>query len=81
MKRNANSRTIFTAVSRYDQMRLRCTECGKSVSTEVPDETVVRAWLMCPECIEQWVKDGRLQEKAEEDIARGSRLSKHRFKG
>ncbi len=41
-------------------MRLRCTECGKSVSTEVPDETVIRAWLVCPECIERLVKEGRL---------------------
>ncbi len=35
-------------------------ECGKSVSTEVPDETIVRAWLVCPECIEQMAEDGRL---------------------
>ena len=34
-------------------MRLRCYECGKSVSTEVPDDTVVRAVLTCPECIEK----------------------------
>lgn len=33
-------------------MRLLCSECGKSVSTEVPDETLVRAHLACPECIE-----------------------------
>ena len=33
-------------------MRLLCTECGKSVSTEVPDATIVRAALKCPECIE-----------------------------
>jgi hypothetical protein len=23
------------------------------VSTEVPDETVVRAWIECPECVEK----------------------------
>jgi hypothetical protein len=34
-------------------MRLRCYYCGKSVSTEVPSETVVRAVLTCPECIEK----------------------------
>lgn len=33
-------------------MRLRCFGCMKSVSSEVPDETVVRAMLMCPECLE-----------------------------
>lgn len=41
-------------------MRLRCNECGKSVSTEVSEETVVRAALFCPECIEVMAKDGRL---------------------
>ena len=34
-------------------MRLRCYFCGKSVSSEVPEETVVRAILVCPECIEK----------------------------
>jgi hypothetical protein len=33
-------------------MRLRCFFCGKSVSNEVPDDTIVRACLECPECIE-----------------------------
>ncbi len=37
-------------------MRLHCLACGKVVSTEVPDSTVVRAALECPECIEKtWV--------------------------
>jgi len=34
-------------------MRLVCFHCGKAVSTEVPDDTVVRAALECPECIEK----------------------------
>lgn len=34
-------------------MRLYCWFCGKSVSNEVPDETVVRAVCVCPECIER----------------------------
>lgn len=34
-------------------MRLRCNQCGKSVSTEVADETIIRAWIECPECIEK----------------------------
>jgi len=33
-------------------MRIYCYFCGKSVSTEVPDETIVRALAVCPECIE-----------------------------
>lgn len=33
-------------------MRLVCYFCGKSVSSEVSPETVVRAVLVCPECIE-----------------------------
>jgi hypothetical protein len=33
-------------------MKLRCFSCGKSVSTTVPDNTVLRAILTCPECIE-----------------------------
>lgn len=38
-------------------MRLYCFSCGVSVSTEVPDETVVRAVLYCPECIPRCVRD------------------------
>lgn len=34
-------------------MRLYCYGCGKSVSTEVPDETILRAVAICPECVEQ----------------------------
>jgi len=33
-------------------MRLQCYFCGKSVSNEVPQDTVIRAVLVCPECIE-----------------------------
>lgn len=33
-------------------MRLHCYFCQKSVSSEVPEETIVRAALICPECIE-----------------------------
>jgi len=35
--------------------RIHCMKCGKSVSTPVPKDTIVRAWVECPECIE---KDG-----------------------
>ena len=33
-------------------MRYYCYFCGKSVTSEVPDDTVIRAVLVCPECIE-----------------------------
>lgn len=33
--------------------RIKCSRCGKSVSTPVPLNTVVRAWIECPECIEK----------------------------
>jgi len=32
-------------------MRIKCSQCGKAVSTEVPEGTVVRAWVECPECM------------------------------
>ena len=33
-------------------MRLWCWFCHKSVSTELPSDTIVRAVCVCPECIE-----------------------------
>lgn len=33
-------------------MRIHCFGCGKPVSSEVPDDTVLRATAECPECIE-----------------------------
>lgn len=45
-------------------MRLRCGKCGKSVSNEVPDDTIVRAWLECPECIEDEGEDVALETVA-----------------
>jgi hypothetical protein len=41
-------------------MRLLCYGCNKSVSTEVPEETIIRAVMWCPECIERLAADGRL---------------------
>jgi hypothetical protein len=32
-------------------MRILCGRCQKSVSSEVSDKTVVRAWVECPECL------------------------------
>jgi len=37
-------------------MRLRCFGCTKPISNEVPDETVVRAILHCPECYAEEMK-------------------------
>lgn len=34
-------------------MRIRCNCCGKVVSTEVPEGTLVRAWTECPETTSQ----------------------------
>jgi DNA-directed RNA polymerase subunit RPC12/RpoP len=34
-------------------MKLHCQRCGKVVSTEVPDDAIVRAFVECPECIEE----------------------------
>ena len=33
-------------------MRYPCWFCGKSVTSELPDDSVIRALLVCPECIE-----------------------------
>jgi len=33
-------------------MRLTCGVCGRVVSTEILDNTVVVAFIQCPECIE-----------------------------
>ena len=31
-------------------MRIKCNLCSKPVSSEVPENTVMRAWVECPEC-------------------------------
>jgi DNA-directed RNA polymerase subunit RPC12/RpoP len=33
-------------------MRYYCFSCGKSVTSELPNDSVIRAMLTCPECIE-----------------------------
>jgi len=33
-------------------MRYHCHFCAKSVTTELPNDSVIRAILVCPECIE-----------------------------
>ncbi len=32
---------------------IRCNECDKIVSTPVPNDTIIRAWIECPECIKK----------------------------
>jgi len=39
-------------------MKIRCSKCGKAVSSEVPDNTVIRAWVECPECIKMHKEGG-----------------------
>jgi hypothetical protein len=38
-------------------MRLICFICGKSVSTDVDADTIVRAILVCPECMPTTIRD------------------------
>jgi hypothetical protein len=38
-------------------MRLFCFFCGKSVSTEVSDDTILRAVCVCPECIPRTIRE------------------------
>lgn len=34
-------------------MFIRCNQCGTVVSNEVPDGTVIRAWIVCLKCTEK----------------------------
>jgi hypothetical protein len=38
-------------------IRLCCFFCGKSISTEVPNDTIVRAICVCPECVPAVIRD------------------------
>lgn len=70
-------------------MRLRCAHCGKSVSTEVPDKTVIRAWIVCPECIgntdqvvQEHLREIEKSKKAiDESHERFNKLHKNIMKG
>jgi chromosome segregation ATPase len=35
---------------------IRCNDCGKVASSEVPDGTMLRAWVLCPECLTEGAK-------------------------
>ena len=54
-------------------MRIRCNVCGKPVSTEVPNHTVIRGWVECPECVESGempkvCDDGKKQNSHVEEV-------------
>lgn len=34
-------------------MRYYCHFCHKSVTSELPDDSIIRAILICPECLEE----------------------------
>jgi hypothetical protein len=38
-------------------MRLFCFDCGKSVTNELPNDTIFRATAKCPECLELGAAD------------------------
>ena len=42
--------------------KIRCSRCGKPVSTAVPVDTVVRAFIECPECIKN-SNNNQMKEK------------------
>lgn len=42
---------------------LTCNKCGKQVSTAVPDDTVVRGWIECPDCIDETIEQGTTMNK------------------
>jgi DNA-directed RNA polymerase subunit RPC12/RpoP len=46
-------------------MRYFCWTCKKSVTSELPDDSIIRAVLVCPECIEA----KRVVIKEDDDIA------------
>lgn len=56
---------------------LHCHSCGKQVSTgfiPVPTETpdqglIVRAWIECPECIEQRMKGETIVQQEERGVS------------
>ena len=47
-------------------MRIHCNKCGKEVSSDVPDNTILRGWVECPECI---IKDNDVKPLTEEQYS------------
>lgn len=46
-------------------MKIYCWYCHKPVSNELPEDSIIRAISICPECIEH-EKDKKIQRKAAE---------------
>jgi hypothetical protein len=34
-------------------VKILCNGCGRSGSTDIPNDTIIRAWVECPECIDK----------------------------
>lgn len=49
-------------------MRYHCHYCGKSVTSLLPEDAVIRATLICPECLQR--ADPALLNAALEDLAK-----------
>jgi len=60
-------------------MRLHCNDCGKVVSTEVPDKTVVRGWTQCPECVEKLMCDEKQALDLTDEWRRSWGVESHRY--
>lgn len=54
-------------------MRYGCYHCGKSVTSELPDDSVIRAVLICPECI------GRAEGDTPETVAEKAQAARRAF--
>jgi hypothetical protein len=50
--------------------RVRCMVCGKSVSSPLTQPVTVRAWVICPECIERHGVDGGAMRTGEPLVVR-----------
>lgn len=40
-------------------MIIRCSVCGLPVSTDVPDNTIIAAWVECDDCIKRNKEDNK----------------------
>jgi len=50
-------------------VRFHCYGCGKSVTSELPDGSVLRAIAICPECLEGGVVSFREAEETDASYA------------
>jgi hypothetical protein len=48
-------------------IRLTCSICGQPVSTEVPKDTIVKAWMECPSCTKAFVSTKTVPDKPRGD--------------